>query len=299
MEGLFYHEPMKRGLSRLIGVKRVIYSGRTRYQRVDIVDTEVFGRMLFLDGISQLSTSDEHIYHESLVHPALLTHPRPERVLIIGGGDGGALEEVLKYRTIREAVMVDIDEELINLTRRCLWEVNQGAFDDHRVRLLYMDGRDYVDRCEEAYDAVVLDLTDPLGPSKRIYTLEAYRGIKELIGDGGILVTHAESPYIYQREFLTIYRTLSEVYHHIRPYGAWIPSLGPYWMFITASDALDPKAVSPEVIERRLKERGVETEYYTPELHQALFTLPKNLQEALSRSDVEPSTDEKPLERAL
>lgn len=296
---LLYHEAIRRGLSRLIGVKRVVYSGQTSFQRVDIVDTEVFGRMLFLDGISQLSTFDEYIYHESLIHPALLAHPEPRRVLIIGGGDGGALEEVLKHRIVREVVMVDIDEELIELTRRYLWEVNRGAFDDERVSLIYMDGREYIDGCSETYDAVILDLTDPLGSSRRLYTLEAYRGIRELIGDDGVMMTHAESPYIYQREFLTIHRTLSGVYRHIRPYGAWIPSLGPYWMFITASNTLDPKMVDPEVLARRLRERGVKTEYYTAELHGALFTMPRDLQEALSRGDIEPSTDERPLERSL
>ncbi len=297
MGGLLYHEIIRPGLSRLIEVKRVVYSGRTRFQRVDIVDTPVFGRMLFLDGISQLATSDEHIYHESLVHPALLTHPEPRRILIIGGGDGGALEEVLKHRVVEEVVMVDIDEQLIELTRRYLWEVNRGAFDDPRVHLIFRDGREYIDECSEHFDVVILDLTDPLGPSRRLYTLEAYRRIRDLIADEGILVTHAESPYIYQREFLTIHRTLREVYRIVRPYGAWIPSLGPYWMFITASNTHDPKAVSPEEIERRLKERGVETRYYTAELQVAIFTLPKNIVEALSRNDVEPSTDMRPLER--
>jgi len=299
MGGLLYHEVIRRGLSRLIEVRRVVYSGRTRFQRVEIVDTEVFGRMLFLDGISQLSTSDEHIYHESLVHPALLTHPNPRRVLIIGGGDGGALEEVLVHCVVEEVVMVDIDEELIELTRRYLWDVNRGAFDDPRVQLIFRDGREYIDECSEAFDAVILDLTDPLGPSRRLYTLEAYRRIGEIIGDEGIMVTHAESPYIYQREFLTIHRTLSEVYRIVRPYGAWIPSLGPYWMFVTASNTHDPKAISPEEIERRLKERGIETQYYTSELQRAIFTLPKNILEALEKGDVGLSTDERPLERFL
>ncbi|KYH39356.1 MAG: spermidine synthase, partial [Candidatus Bathyarchaeota archaeon B23] len=158
---------------------------------------------------------------------------------------------------------------------------------------------EYVDGFAEPFDAVILDLTDPLGPSRRLYTLEAYRRIGDIVGDDGILVTHAESPYIYQREFLTIHRTLSEVYRIVRPYGAWIPSLGPYWMFITASNVHDPKAIKPEEIGRRLRERGIETQYYGAELHGAVFTLPKNILEALEKGDVGLSTDERPLERLL
>lgn len=293
--GMLYHERLTRGLSRLIQINRVIFSGNTKYQRVEIVETPDFGKVLLIDGKVQLSTRDEYIYHESLVHPPMFSHPNPQDVLIVGGGDGGALEEVLKHRTVRRAVLVDLDPDIIELSKRHLEEVHKGAFFDKRTKIVIGDGRKFVEETNDKFDVVILDLTDPSGPSAKLYTKEFYHAVKGILNAGGVVVTHSESPYLYQREFLTIYKTLSSVFEIVRPYGAWIPSFGLYWMFIMASDEIDPVNVNEDVIRRRFEERGVNTEYYSPELHRSLFTLPRDIRRALERTDVPISTDENPI----
>ncbi|MHA1594513.1 MAG: polyamine aminopropyltransferase [Candidatus Baldrarchaeia archaeon] len=294
--GMLYHERLTRSLSRLVQINRVIFSGTTKYQRVEIVESPDFGKMLLIDGKVQLSTFDEYIYHESLVHPSLFSHPRPEKVLIIGGGDGGALEEVLKHNVVKEVVLVDLDKEIIEISKKYLKEVHKDAFNDERVSIFIEDGRRFVERTNDKFDVVILDLTDPSGQSARLYTVEFYKLIKSRLNSNGIVTTHSESPYVYQREFVAIYKTLSEVFSIVRPYGAWIPSFGLYWMFIIASDHIDPRSISKDLIKKRFEERGVYTEYYSPELHEALFVLPKDILMALKRTDVPVSTDEKPIE---
>ncbi|MEM0318067.1 MAG: methyltransferase domain-containing protein, partial [Candidatus Nezhaarchaeales archaeon] len=164
----------------LHGVRKIMYSGRTKFQQVDIVETYSFGKCLFLDGKLQSCEYDEHVYHEALVHPAMMTHPDPKRVLIVGGGEGATAREVLRYPTVEKVVMVDIDGELVDLCRRYMPEWSQGAFEDPRLELVIADGRKYIEETGESFDVVILDLTDPLPgtPSVYLYTREFYELVK-------------------------------------------------------------------------------------------------------------------------
>lgn len=295
LSGSHYIDRLTRNLARLIRVNRVVLSARTRHQAVEIVETPEFGRMLFIDNRVQLSEADEYIYHEMLVHPAMLSHPEPRSVLIIGGGDGGALREVVKHGTVRRVVLVELDGEVIEICRKHLGSVSAGAFDDPRVEVVVGDGREYVASSPEKFDVIILDLVDPYGQASRLYTYEFYLECKRLLGGGGVIVTHAQSPYLLGRYFASIFRTMASAFRYARAYGSWIPSFGLYWMFVVASDAVDPAEVDEEEVEKRFRERGLSTRHYWPKMHRAMFTLPKDVYEALQRSDVEISTDENPV----
>ncbi len=294
--GLVYHERTSEGISRLIEVSKVLFSRKTKYQKIDVVETPELGKALFIDGKIQLSALDEHIYHECLIHPALFSHPNPKTILIVGGGDGAALEEVLKHKTVEKAILVDIDEEIIEIAKKYLSDINRNSFEDPRVKVVVMDGREFITQCKEKFDIIILDLVDPYKEVSRLYTKEFYQICREKLNENGILVTHSQSPYLLQKYFVTIHRTLASVFRFVKSYGAWIPSFGLYWMFTIASDFVDPTKIEEEEIKKRLKERDVETKYYHPKLHKALFILPKDVEDALEKLEVEISTDKNPLE---
>ncbi|MCL7387859.1 MAG: polyamine aminopropyltransferase [Thaumarchaeota archaeon] len=278
-------------------IKRVIYSGKTKYQEVDIVDTYDFGLCLILDGKLQSSSADEKIYHESLVHPAMLTHPKPSRVLIIGGGEGATLREVLKHRTVEKVVMVDLDEEVVQLCKKYLPEFHMNSFDDPRVEIVIEDGRKYVERLpDNSFDVAIIDVTDPLegGPSYLLYTMEFYRILAKKLSDGGVFATQATSTYYSRNCFAAIYKTAASVFPVARAYHAFVPSYASEWGFVLGSKATDPLSLTPEDVGRRLKERGIENlVFYSPDVHQRIFMVPPSLARAFEVA--RPVTDSSPV----
>lgn len=268
------------------GVKRVIYSGRTKYQKIDVVETYHYGKCLILDDKIQSTVEDEWIYHESLVQPAMFTHENPADVLVIGGGEGATVREVLKHSSVKEATMVDIDEGVIEASRNYLPEMSQGAFEDLRLKLVIGDGRRFLEEggVEEVYDVIIIDVTDPLseGPSYLLYTKEFYEVVKKALKPDGVMATQATSTYYSRYCFLSIYHTLKSTFPIVQPYHAWIPSYDNPWGFMLASKTYDPLNLSPEVIMKRIGERDVKPlKFYTPNYHKVLFTLPKDLEEGL------------------
>ncbi|MEJ2429687.1 MAG: methyltransferase domain-containing protein [Deltaproteobacteria bacterium] len=167
---------------------RTVYSGRSAYARIDIVDTAEYGRMLFLDGIAQSAEEDEFIYHESLVHPAMLLHPNPRSVCIIGGAEGATIREVAKYQNVSRIVMVDIDEDLVRICRQHLGSWSNGAYEDPRLQLHIGDGRKFLEQAEETFDVIMVDLNDPTEDSPAIYlfTREFYQLVHHRLGKEGI-----------------------------------------------------------------------------------------------------------------
>ena len=278
-------------------IRRVLYSGVTKYQRVAVVEFEDLGKALVLDGKVQSSLYDEFIYHESLVHPVMITHPNPRRVLILGGGEGATAREVLRHRGVREVVMVDIDEEVIRVVKEYLPEMSQGAFDDPRLRLVIDDGRKFLERVNDKYDVVILDLTDPLegGPSYLLYTLEFYRIVRDRLSDGGLMVTQATSTYYALRTFATIYKTVASVFPVARAYHVYVPSFDSTWGFVIGSLGPDPTSLTPDEVNRRISERiNGELRFYDGYMHRALFTLPKHVVRVLEDPSIRPATDSNP-----
>jgi len=260
-------------------IEGIRYMRRTKYQELAIIDTVDFGRALVLDGFIQSTYADEPYYHESLVHPAMAAHPSPRRVLILGGGEGATLREVLKHRTVAEAVMVDIDGEVVDAAKEYLPAMHRGAFRDPRAKVLIMDGAKYVEEAAargEKFDVVVMDLTDPYGPeiAQGLYSAQFLGKVKGLLAQGGVLATQAGSSFFFEEEYNAVLRNMSANFRIVVEYTVWIPSFGYAVNFIAASDSADPRGLGAEEVDRILAERGVSTEFYSGRTHVALMNMP-------------------------
>jgi len=275
-------------LTMLHSIKERIYSGRSKFQSVEIINTGGFGICLVLDGKIQSSEADEFIYHEALVHPAMLTHPQPERVFIAGGGEGATLREVLAHKTVKRAVMVDIDEEVVSLCRRLLPSWHQKAFDDPRTELHFVDARKYLEESSDKFDVIIIDLVDPLeqGPARLLYTQEFYQIVNQKLGPAGIMSVQAESAeWTNLDNFTAIASTLRNVFPIAHPYQVHVPSFLGLWGFVAASQSLDPSELTPEEIDTRISTRiSKKLKSYDGLTHQAMFTIPKHIRQQLAAS---------------
>jgi len=276
----WFFDRISRDLIQLHRIEEVLYSGKTKFQSIEIIRTGSFGKCLVLDGKIQSSEVDEFIYHEALVQPALISHPRPETVFIAGGGEGATLREVLSHKTVQKAVMIDIDEEVIATCKKFLPEYSQGAFEDERTELRYTDARDYLAKCKEAFDVVIIDLTEPIeeGPAYLLYTQEFYQLVRERLTANGIITVQAGSAAFTELScFSAVYNTLKSVFPKVYPYQIDIPSFGGPWGFCLASLNLDP-IMSTTEIDKRISARGLKKlKCYDGLTHQAMFSLPRHL----------------------
>ncbi|MFC2010362.1 polyamine aminopropyltransferase [Chloroflexota bacterium] len=281
----------------LHSIKEVLYRGKTRFQSIEIIRTGSFGKCLVLDDKIQSSEVDEFIYHEVLVQPAMVTHPQPESVFIAGGGEGATLREVLSHKTVKRAVMVDLDEEVITLCKRYLPEYSQGAFEDERAELLHTDAREYLADCGQTFDIVIIDLTEPIeeGPAYRLYTREFYQLVRERLTSNGIISVQAGSASLGELLcFSSVYNTLKSVFPAIYPYQIDIPSFGGPWGFCLALTNPNPLIPSDE-IDARISARSLtHLKSYDGQTHRSMFSLPKHI-----RADLESQgrliTDDEPL----
>ncbi|MCD6082013.1 polyamine aminopropyltransferase [candidate division WOR-3 bacterium] len=282
---LWYEERFTESLRYMCRVDTYIFSHKSRWQKIEILHTKVWGKVLFLDGKIQSAQIDEFIFHEALVHTPMFVHPAPHKVLVIGGGEGADLREILRHNTVDKVVMVDIDGELVDACKKYLPEWSCGAFDDPRVELHIDDGRDWLTRCEDKFDIVIIDLTEPLegGPSLKLFTREFYELVKSsLTPEGVISVQSGSAAPSHCRFFSSVYKTLRAVFPIVSPYWAYIYTFQMPWGFNLATLTLDP-LVDTTTLERRQTERQVTgLRYYSPHLHRAMFTLPVYLQKALT-----------------
>ena len=295
---VWFHDYINPDLTMLHSVRGVIYSGRSKFQSIEIIDTGSFGICLILDGKIQSSERDEFIYHEALVHPAMLTHPKPERVFIAGGGEGATLREVLVHKTVKKVVMVDIDEEVVGVCRRFLPSFHQNSFNDPRAELHFADARKYLEGSDDKFDVIIIDLADPLaqGPARLLYTQEFYQVVKQKLEPGGIMSVQAEpAEWANLENFIAIAHTLESVFPLVRPYQAHIPSFSSLWGFISASRSLDPAKLPPEEIDTRIDARlSKELKSYDGLTHQAMFALPKHTRQQLATAE-KVITDKEPI----
>lgn len=289
--GLVVFEPTSKGTATILKARRVLVSVKTRYQEVVIADLEDYGRALILDNYVQSSEADEYIYHEVLVHPAMTTHPKPKNVLIIGGGEGATLREVLKHKTVEKAVMVDIDGEVVEFARKYLEFMHQGSFDDSRAEIVIMDGKDYVAKTpDKAFDVVVMDLTDPYSSeiAKTLYSKEFFAEIKRILTDDGLVVTQAGNAFFYWDVYKWVRDNVASNFPIVLEYEKWIPVFGYACNFIIGSKKHDPRALSVEEVDKRLSERGVDTLFYNGRVHVSivnqLITLPIRLRREMKHA---------------
>jgi len=273
----------------LHGIKKILFSKTTPFQHIEVVEFGDYGRSLVLDGKVQSTQADEFIYHDALVHPAMLAHPNPRRVLVIGGGEGATLREVLRHQTVERALMVDIDREIVEISRSLLPEFHAGAFDDPRAELAFEDARRWLETHDEVFDVIIIDLSDPIeeGPCYRLYTKEFYSLVTRRLAPDGMIALQSGTVAPHELlNFSAIHRTLTTAFPIVCPYTANVPCFGLPWGFQMASKAIDPRAYSVGDYEKRIDQRiRGDVKYLTGEVCVAHLALPKYLRVRLERED--------------
>jgi spermidine synthase len=276
---------------------KTLHRGKTKWQEMEIIESEEFGNVLLLDGVTQVTSKNEFLYHEPMVHPVLCTHPDPKDVLIIGAGDGGILREVLKH-PVDKAVMAELDGGVVEFCEELMPEINDGAFADKRYRLEVGDGRAFVKNTSEKFDAVIMDMTDPFGPSVMLYTKEFFEEVKATFKDErGCFVMHTESPIARPNTFMQCHHTLSQVFKFRRTFYLYIHMYAVLWSITVCSDTLDAAEISPAEIAKRLKDRGISgLKAYTPSTHHSMLGEFPFIGELLAKKHTVPViTDGKPV----
>ncbi|MEN3014525.1 MAG: hypothetical protein ABDH21_00455 [bacterium] len=293
LQWLWYYEYHSTYEIHAHAVKDVIVRYRSKYQQIDIIDTFNSGKILVLNSEPQSAQVDEYIYHETLVHPAMILHPEPKNVLIVGGGEGATLREVLKYKSVEKVVMVDIDEELHKIALEHLKEWHQNSFQNPKVKLVFDDIKNYVKVCKEKFDVIISDLNEPTGstPAFKIYTDSFLEAIKSITNPEAIFVMQASDMkdllfWDYRKDedvpLLRDYVDMfSKYFVGVKIFHTFIPSFYSDWAFLLASKQPIP-TLTPQEIEKRIKERIVgELRYYDSETHNLLFSLPKYVRDIL------------------
>jgi len=248
---------------------------RSPHQAIEVHETAQFGKLFRLDGHFMTSEGDEFFYHENLVHLPAITHPQPISALIVGGGDGGSAEELLKHPSIKSVTLCEIDLAVVDISRKYLQNVHRGAFDDPRLTLKIEDGFAFVRNATDKYDLIVLDLTDAGGPSAALYTQEFYRACAARLSLTGAMTLHVASPIAHPERVRETLANLRSVFAIVAPYLTSVPLYGGMWMMACCSASLDPRGMSILDIDRRIAQRGIgNLQYYNGDMHRAALAFP-------------------------
>lgn len=254
-------------------IRQTFVHEQTEFQQLDMIETEEFGRMLVLDGMVMTTVKDEFVYHEMVAHPVLNTHPDPKQVLVVGGGDGGVIREILKHPGVERAVLVEIDGKVIEYSKQFLPEI-AGKLEDPRVEVIVNDGYMHILEHKNEYDVIMVDSTEPVGPAAPLFERGFYQGIHEALKDEGIFVAQTDNPWFKADLIRQVHRDVKEIFPVVRVYGANIPTYpSGLWTFTMGSKKHDPL----EVDENSIPE--LDTKYYSPRLHKAAFVLPRFVEE--------------------
>ena len=267
-------------------IKRTVVEAQTKFQHVEILETVSYGKVLVLDGRIQSSQADEFIYHEALVHPGMLaTEGPPQNALVIGGGEGATVREILKYPSIRRAVMVDIDAEVVELCKKHLPELHRGAFEDKRTEVRCEDARAYLENTSDRFDFITVDLVEPLeeGPACMLFTKEFYALVRDRLTPGGTMTLQAGMTKLNELAFYTsIHRTLREVFPVVAGYQTFVSCFGTPWGFMLAGKKLDPRRADAQTVDKLIAERvRGQLDYWDGATHQHAFSLPKFIRKAI------------------
>ena len=249
--------------------KKTYHTEKTEFQDLALIETEQFGRMLVLDGTVQTTIEDEFVYHEMISHVPLFTHKNPKKVLVIGGGDGGAIREIIKHPSVEKAVLCEIDGRVIEVSKEYLPEIS-CALSDKRVEVLVADGIKYVQDNKGQFDVIMVDSTDPVGPAVGLFAVDFYKAIYEALKEDGIFVAQTESPFFHKELIKSVYKDISSIFPITKLYTCAIPTYpSGFWSFTMGSKKYDPLETDISKIPE------LDTKYYCPELHKAVFALPK------------------------
>ncbi len=260
----------------------VLYEGNTGFQDLIIFDNKTFGRVMMLDGVIQLTDKDEFIYHEMMAHVPLFGVRAPESVLIIGGGDGGVLREVLKHARVKSVVHCEIDKVVVDMSKEFFPGISQGAFDDPRLELRIGDGIEFVKKTERRFDAIIVDSTEPVGPAKVLFTEEFFSACQRSLTPGGVFIGQNGLPFLYPEHLADSGRILRGLFADAACFMCTQPAYfgGPFALAWGANDPAIRASASTAVIAERYAASGITTRYYNPAVHTASFVLPNYVAEA-------------------
>lgn len=264
-------------------VRKKLYEGKSAFQKLEVYNLVFFGRTLFLDGVLQTTEQDEFIYHEALCQAPLFVHPSPQKVLIIGGGDGGSLEEVLKHREVKEAWMVEIDKKVVDVSKKYLSSISKKAFGDKRAHLLFEDGKEFVKKHKNEFDIIILDLSDPGGPAEQLISEKFYQDVRRALRKGGVVSVQSGSLTTQAKLVRLIQKRLKKVFRYVLVRGVCVPAYqAGVYSFTMASNFPFPN-VSNQVLERKYRKASqMNLQYWSPGMHAASAVLPRYLQEKLT-----------------
>jgi len=274
---LWSTEKQTENLSMSCRISETLFVGQSEFQKVEVVDSFEFGRMLVLDGVFQTSIFDEFIYHEMIVHVPLLTHPNPRRVLVIGGGDGGSVREVVRHEAVEIAEMVEIDKMVVDVSKKFLPEISAALRDNHpKLRLEIGDGIAHMKKIDNHYDVIIVDCSDPIGPGAGLFSQEFYQNVCKALKPDGLFVQQTESPFYHQSLISRIIQDIRDLFPITKMYLASIPLYpGGLHSFIIGSKKYDPETVMLP------KQLPFSTRYYNLPLHRSCFVLPNFVQQLI------------------
>ena len=272
----WFNETLYSQVAQRFTVDKIVFRERTEHQDLVIFENPVMGRILALDGIIQTTEGDEFIYHEMLTHVPILAHGKAKRVLIIGGGDGGMAREAMKHKGVERVTMVEIDRSVVDLCTTYIPSIGAAAFKNPKLDLRIDDGARFVKTCADRFDVIVIDSTDPQGPGAVLFTRAFYADCKRCLNKGGILVTQNGVPFFQPDELTNTAKRLKSLFKDTAFYLGAVPTYyGGFMAFGWGCDSPAPRKATAKEIARRFKASGIETRYYTPELHVGCFALPR------------------------
>ena len=277
-------EELNNGFGFWIRASKLIASAESKFQKIELFSTPKFGKVLRIDNYFMTSEKDEFFYHENMVHPAMLSHPNPKKILIIGGGDGGAAKEYLKHPSVEKIIIAEIDSVVIDFCKEHLSKVHDDSFSNSKVEVKICDGKKFIEESTDQFDIVLLDLTDPFGPSEMLYRIEFLTHCKRLLGDEGILTMHVGSPIARPDLYHRLVSSAGYVFKIIRPYQTYVPLYGTSWGMLVASNSLDPMLLSKSEIDTLFEKRNLkDLNYLNAENFNAIFYLPNYIRQILSK----------------
>lgn len=260
-------------------ITRVLRADHSPQQRIDLIENPLFGKVLMLDGATQVTSADEFIYHEMMAHVPILAHGAVREVLIIGGGDCGLAEEVLKHADITRVVQIEIDAQVVEFAREHFPEFNAAAFADPRLTIEIADGAEFAATTDRRFDVILIDSTDPTGPGAVLFTKGFYTSLRRCLNPGGIVVTQSGVPFVQRDEFIDAMRNLAQVFQIADCYVLATPSYaGGHMALGWGSLDRDPREPDTGTLAERAS--ALATRYYTPEVHRAAFALPRYILDA-------------------
>jgi len=282
LTNIWYTEQYGESLSLSFKIKDILHSENSEFQKIEIIDTIEYGKMLLLDGLVMTTEKDEFFYHEMISHIPMLSHKSPEKVLVVGGGDGGTIREVLKHPSVKEAVLCEIDKGVIDVSKKYLPTI-ACKLDDNKVKIHVQDAVEYIKTQKNAFDVILIDSTDPLGPGVGLFTEDFYTNVMEALTENGVMAAQSESPILNQKELGLISELLKKVFPIVKTYTAPVPTYpGSYWSWTFCSKNVNPLEIADI---SRAKTIEKQAKLYNTEIHKSVFSLPNFIKEIVKQKD--------------